>query len=205
MSTLTSPAALCNIALGFVGQRDKILNLTEDTVAAIACATHYPLARDACLEAHWWTWATKRRTLALLTGVERTGWEYVYAAPTDWVSVNGARFIETGGRPRRPDSDYPFLVELNDAGNSFIIAADVETPELVYTRAVESVAIMPAAFINAVASELAVRLALELPVKPGLAQGLEGKALKALQAAIAGDLRLATRDVEPDAEHVRGR
>jgi len=205
VATLTSPAALCNIALGFVGQRDKILNLTEDTVAAIACATHYPLARDACLEAHWWSWATKRRTLALLTGVERTGWSYVYAAPTDWVSVNGARYLETGGRPRRPDSDYPFLVELNDAGNACVIAADVETPELVYTRAVESVAIMPALFIHAVAAELAVRLALELPVKPGLAQGLGPKAYMALQTAVAADLRLTTRDVPPDAEHVRGR
>lgn len=205
MATLTSPAALCNIALGFVGQRADILNLTEDSAEAKACANHYAAARDACLEAHWWVWATKRRTLALLSGVERTGWSYVYAAPTDWVSINGARYLETGGRPRRPDNDYPFLVELNDAGNAFVIAADVETPELVYTRAVESVAIMPALFITAVAWELATRLALVLPVKPQLAQGLAPKAYMALQTAVAADLRLTTRDVPPDAEHVRGR
>lgn len=205
MATLTSPAQLCNIALGFVGQRAAILSLTEGSAESQACAAHYAASRDVCLEAHWWTWATKRRTLALLTGVERTGWTYVYAAPTDWVSVNGARYIETGGRPRRPDTDYPFLVELNDAGNSFIIAADVTTPELVYTRAVESVAIMPASFITAVAWELATRLALVLPVKPQLAQGLGPKAYMALQAAVAADLRLTTKDAQPDAEHVRGR
>lgn len=205
MATLTSPAQLCNIALGFVGQRASILNLTEDSAEAQACAVHYSAARDACLEAHWWTWATKRRTLALLSGVTRTGFEYVYQTPTDWVSVNGARYIETGGRPRRPDTDYPFLVELNDAGNSFILACDVTTPELVYTRAVESVAIMPALFISAVAWELATRLALVLPVKPALAQGLAPKAFMALQAAVAADLRLTTKDTQPDAEHVRGR
>lgn len=205
MATLTSPAQLCNVALGLVGQRATILSLAEESAEAQACAVNYALARDACLEAHWWTWATKRATLAALTGVTREGWSYVYQAPTDWVSINGARYLETGGRPRRPDSDYPFLVELNDSGNAFVIACDVASPELVYTRAIDSVAIMPAAFVNAVATELAVRLALMLPVKPQLAQGLESKAFRALQTAVAADLRLVTRDVQPDAEHVRGR
>ncbi len=201
MPTLSTPAQVCNLALAHVGQRLAINSLLEQSAEARVCAVHYPTARDACLEAHWWKFATRRAQLALLSGVTREGWEYVYAAPGDMVSIVGARYLETGGRPRRPDTDIPFAIELNDTGNAFVVLCDVKTPQLVYTRATDTPALWPAHFLDALAWALAVRLALALPVKPEVARALEPKAQLAMLAAIAADVRTGTPDVAPSAAH----
>lgn len=204
MAAVTTDAQVCNQALGYVGQRLTIGSLLEDSTEAIACRVHYQTTKQAVLEARWWTWATKRLSLAQLTGVTRLGYEYVHAAPSDLVSANGARYIETGGRPEAQAGQIPFLVELNDSGNAFVIASDVETPKLVYTRDVP-VALWPAKAIDALAWALAVKLSLTLPVKPALAVSLEGKATKALLEAQAADMNAPREDAVPDAEWVQAR
>lgn len=202
MPAVTTDAQVCNQALGLVGQRDQINSLNDDSTPGLACKTYYSTVKAAILEAHPWRWATKRNTLALLSGVEREGWEYVYAAPADLLSPKSARRIEDGARP--PVEPLPFLVEMNEAGNQFIIACDVETPELVYTRDVP-VAMWPAVAIKALVAAMAEALALMLPVKPQLAQVLAPRALMALREAMADDGNTGSPDVTPDAPWVRAR
>lgn len=202
MPAVTTDAQVCNQALGLVGQRQLINSLLEDSAEAIACRTYYSTVKAAVLESHPWRWATKRQTLALLSGVEREGWEYVYAAPSDLLSPKSARYIEDGARPAV--EPLPFLVELNVTGNQYVIACDVTTPELVYTRDVP-VAMWPAVAIKALAAGLAEAVALMLPVKPQLAQLLAPRALLALREAMADDGNTGSPDAVPDAPWVRAR
>lgn len=184
MPAVTTDAQVCNMALGACGQRDLIGSLLEDSAQALACATYFSTAKAKVLEELKWKWATKRKTLALLSGVERQGWAYVYAAPSDLLSAGSVSHIEDGGRP---DAEpLPFLIELNDTGNAFLIACDVTTPELVYIRDVP-VALWPAKAIDALAADLAVRIALMLPVKPELAARLAPAAALKLREAQAAD------------------
>lgn len=205
MAGVTTPAQVGNLALGFVGVRKYISALTENSVEAQAVQLHFPVARDVALESHWWKFATKRSTLARLT-TTITGWAYCYAAPSDWVSSNGARYLEPGVQSPTIDQLPPFAVELDAAGGQFLIATDEEAPELVYTRKLnDSVALWPAHFQAAVAWHLAMSLALVLPVKPDVASRLEPKARLALEQAVAVDLRVGTPALRQDAEHVRVR
>lgn len=199
MPAVTTDADVCNMALGHVGQRRLILSLIEDSAEAIACRTHYATAKREILETHWWSWATKRQALAQLMGVTREGWGYVYAAPADLISADGARFLDEGRGAAEP---APFIVELNDSGSALIIATDLQPATLVYTRDVP-VALWPAKAITALSYELAHRLALSLPVKPGLAQGLVPMASLKLDEARAADMNAAGDEAPQPAADVR--
>lgn len=54
---------ICNLALSKLGAK-AISDLTEDSRNGRACALHYPLALDAELEDHAWSFATQRFQLA---------------------------------------------------------------------------------------------------------------------------------------------
>jgi hypothetical protein len=204
MPAVNSEGQLCNLALIAIGQRDFIGSLNENSVAATLCSVAYPVARDECLSSFWWSWATGRATLPLLSGVTRTGWGYCYALPSAMLE-GGERYIETGSRPRIPQGDIPFSVEANDAGNALLLATDAKTPELVFTRKVTEVVRFPALFVRAVAARLAIELASGMAVKPALAKSLEQKAFMALNAAVAADLRSRRTDEPPPAEWTRVR
>lgn len=203
MSAVTAEAQIANMALGAVGQRDLIDSLLEDTAQGLACNTYFATAKQKILEAHPWAWATKRQALALLSGVTREGYEYVHAAPADLLSPKAARRIEDGARP--PVEPIPFLIELNVTGNAFVIASDVTTPTLVYTPRDVAVALWPASAIDALAAELAVRIALMLPVKPELARLLRPEAALKLREAMASDGNTGSPDVPPEAPWIRAR
>lgn len=101
--------ALCKQALAIVGTRSTIAALDEGSTEANACALFFDTARDELLAAHWWGFARRSETLALLKALpgtperptwDTTGWNstmpaipwlYEYAYPTDAL---GARYIE---------------------------------------------------------------------------------------------------------------
>lgn len=202
-AAVTTDAQVCNQALGYVGHRAVIGSLLEQSTEAQACATHYQTAKNAILEAFPWRWATARATLAQFpANITREGYARVFAAPRDMVSANSARQIEDGGRPSV--DPIPFLVELDSSGAYFIIATDAEVPRLIYTRDVE-VALWPAKAIDALATELAVRLALTLPVKPELAARLVPLATLKLREAMAVTANGESPDKEPDAPSIQAR
>lgn len=202
MPAVTTDAQVANQALGFVGHRATINSLLEDSEQAIAASIHFATAKARVLEAFPWRWATKRQALAQLSGVTRDGWAYVHAAPADLLSVNSARKIEDGAR--QSTDPLPFTVELNDSGSGFVVASDVPTPTLVYTRDVP-VALWPAHAVDALVAELAVRLALTLPVKPELAVRLQPLAELRLRQAMAVTANGEVRDPEPDPPAIRAR
>lgn len=202
---LTTEAQLCNVALLRVGERQTIDSLEENTQAARACKSLYQSARDTCLEAFWWTFATKRLTLAE-SMESRDGWEFAYAMPSDCLVP---RYIWTGIRNPTPQQRTPFAVELNATNSGYLVLADSRTsfadseaPLLVYTARVETVALFPPLFADAVAWKLACDLTLGLAVKPQLLPAMAQGYAIALNKAIASDLRVGEEDVAPESESI---
>ena len=203
MATITTVAGVCNLALGMVGQRQLIDDIDESTDEAQACKTFFSTARDECLAAYRWSFNTKRAVLALSTE-ERTGWDLVYVAPTDLL-VDGPRYVWDGARSTPVDLRIPNAVELNDAGDGYLLLTDEPDAELVYASQLNTVALWSNAFVKAVAARLAVDLALMLPVKPELSARLEPRASLALAHAAARDANAGTPDAEPESESIRVR
>lgn len=193
-----SEAELCNIALARIGQGEFIDALTEDTREARACKVCYSHCRDTVLASHPWSFATKRSTLALLT-VERTGWEFAYALPTDCIT---ALSLYSGTRAPSADVRVPFAIE-HDSSSNRVLLTDEEEAELIYIGRVTAPPLFPPLFTDALAWKLASELALSLPVKPGVAVSLEQAYGRALARAGAADFRQAQEDLAPDSEFIR--
>lgn len=85
---MASEVSICNLALGYLGDRATVtsLNPPEGSAQAEHCAQFYPIARDAMLERHDWGFATRRALGALLAG-NSTDWAYAYAVPANMVRV----------------------------------------------------------------------------------------------------------------------
>jgi len=81
---MASEVDICNAALGFIGDAATVASIDppEGSAQAKHCARFYPLARDALLEMHPWSFATKRVALSALTDTP-TEWDYAYAYPAD--------------------------------------------------------------------------------------------------------------------------
>lgn len=198
----SSAAAICNLALIRVGQRDFIDSLQEATLAAQVAAACYDLTRDALLEAFDWSFARRRAVLGRLT-LTRTEYAYTYALPADCVI---ARYIE-GTRTYAGDWDFPspmpttpgipFATELNDDGTLRIVVTDDVAPTLVYTSRVTSPGLFSPLFTQALAWALAVEFVTALPVKPELAARAIQQAQQSLLVAEASAANEATADVPP--------
>lgn len=197
----TSDAAVVNQALGYVGHRQFLDDLTEETEAASVARRFYFDTRDALLREWWWTFATARVVLAEATE-ERSGWEYCYAVPADCLE---ARFIWNGDPNPAPETRVPFELELRSDGAGMLLLTNQVNAELVYTKRVTAAGLWPAHFVKALALALAVELALALAVKPGLAAGLQPLASSALAQAKALDGNANTPSARPAPEHIRAR
>lgn len=207
MAAVVTEAEVCNLALGLVGQRQFIDRLDDDSTEAEVCNRLFASTRNELLEAWHWRFATKRAVLALAATsagalLARSGWAYCYVAPTGMLK---ARRIWDGDRAPGAGSRIPFGKELNDDSTGHLILTDQQDAELVYTVELRTVALWTPKFVIAVAKQLAVYLALALPVKPEIARLLQPAATLALQAAAAADGNEAEPDVEADSEWIRER
>jgi hypothetical protein len=200
-----------NRALYRIGQTTKILDEAEDTEAAYACSLIWDDCVGEALELRNWPWAKGQATLAVVTGVIRIGWEYVYGLPADFVAAcailsGEVRFSLVPGEGR-----VAYEIQANDAGNGQVLCTDLEvetTDILEYTRRIDSIVAMPRLFLNAVVWRLAAELALSL------VKGTEGARLSngclaafddALRVAHARQLVGQQLDQELDAPSIRAR
>lgn len=81
---MASEVDICNLALSHFGEQANIssINPPDGSAQAEQAARFYPIARNELLEAHPWTFASKRIALAELSN-DRTDWAYRYAIPSD--------------------------------------------------------------------------------------------------------------------------
>lgn len=85
---MASEVDICNIALAHLGDTANVSSIDppEGSAQAQHCARFYPIARDALLELHTWSFITKRITLPLLNDTLEQ-WKYVYQAPSDALKI----------------------------------------------------------------------------------------------------------------------
>jgi len=81
-----SETSICNQALASIGA-NRINNLTDGTVNAIHCTTHYAQTRDALLRSHWWRFATARAVLSENIESPDFEWDYQFDLPVDFLRL----------------------------------------------------------------------------------------------------------------------
>lgn len=195
-------AKVVNIALARIGQREFIDELDENTPSARVANELFGDARDVVFESFPWPFATKRSDLALITDGERDGWEYAYALPADCISP---RSIYSGKRSPAADERIPYALEHDATTSAQILLTDMEDAQLIYTARIETVALWPPSFVDALAWKLASDFALAIAVKPNVAQAMTVGYERALARAGALQFNKQREDPEPDSSFIRGR
>lgn len=221
----TADVDICNRALYRVGSKVRLSSLdTSTSEEGKACSFLYAQVRDEVLASFPWAFATKRVTLAPLSGVTRSGWAYAFDLPADCVAPlyvftgvrRGAPISGTGPSGYSPvgvsglntytaggaAQPIPFAVESNDAGDGRLFLCDLPAPELAYVARVTAVVGFPPLFVDAVAWKLAAELALGLPVKPQLEQQCLARYQAALARAGAAEFRGQQEDRPAAAVHI---
>lgn len=83
---MTSAVDVSNMALAHIGAESQVASIDPPDGSAEAgyCARFYPIARRIAIEAHAWTFAKARATLAEVANPS-TVWQYAYALPSDLI------------------------------------------------------------------------------------------------------------------------
>lgn len=201
---MTSVVSICNLALSNIG-KDNIASLADATAEARACSQFYAHVRDMLLQAYPWRWAGKTLSMAEVTNNKPGAWEYAYAKPIDCLKV---RYV----RPEYSESDIDLDGAKLDAFGVMheiegeTIYTDISPAFLRYTAQVTDPTKFPPLFVEALAWQLSVRLAMPLTRDPSvrreafnIANGMQASA----QTSDANEER-ETSDAASDLAQARG-
>jgi len=189
---VASSVDICNLALKFVNKSPiTSLSSSSPSVEERACRAVYDEMRESLLRLHPWGFATRQQALAPLTSAEEiTGWDYVYAYPSDCLL---ARFIYD---PSGSDNQgIPFREFSSSDLSSRIIVTNQDDAKLVYTADVDNANVFDSLFVIAFARLLASELAMSL--KGGRALSQYNKALFQSELAAAGTADSNESEREP--------
>lgn len=194
-----SKAAICNVALSYIGAGKQISSLTEvGSTAASTCNLHYDAARKEVLQELNWPFARKYVDLGLVAEDPTTEWGYAYRYPSDCLKV---RRIVTGIRndPNPP----PFEIGQDDQGK--LIYTDQDEATIEYTKDEENYARFDAMFDDALSWKLGGKIAPSLSKLKGAVDLCMKQYLIALSVAGARAFNQEEGSDTPDAESVRVR
>jgi len=145
---MATEVSICNQALLLLGA-NTVISLDDDTTEAKLCKAHYQPIRDAVIEAHNWTFATRWMTLpALATAPEG---EYANAFP---LPSNVLRVIFVGESYKHPVDEW--RVE----GNNIVMNQISCKCQVIY-QIVDPAKFSPL-FVQALVSRLAADMAIAL-------------------------------------------
>lgn len=207
----TSTTAIANMAILHCGISRTIADLsdTEDTAPeAIACRVFFEQARDRVLEAFDWPFARRAGPLQLVEAEPETSaadgsyqWGYSYRAPAAGAVFRGIR--NPASRVTTADTAIKWLLASDASGG--LVYTDAEDAYGVWSVRITDPAVWPAAFVDAVAYQLASYIA--LPLRTGAdAAALADRAMALGRASLAdAKLLSATQgvaDVPPDSDFI---
>lgn len=160
---MSSVVDICNLALSHLGDEAQVSAISppDGSVQAAQCGRFYPIARDVMLEAHPWSFATKRVALAAVTNDLSDDWEYAYALPSTCLRPLSALYPGVPERVLSTDSDngsHPYIVEAGEDGTA-VLYTNVETAVLRYIDRIEDSSKFSPGFVIAVSRLLAAYLA----------------------------------------------
>lgn len=148
---------ICNRALSTYLRDSTITSLTDGSPAAAQCALHYEPALRALLARHPWHWARRRVALAQLVN-DNTAWTYKYAMPPDSLRIV---WVNTASEAREALRTGDVIdTEREISGGA--IYSDVEGAVASFVAYQDSSADYPALFADALAAELASRIAMPI-------------------------------------------
>lgn len=195
-----SEVQIVNMALARIGVLKPITALTENSTEAIAAKLFYEHIRDDLLTRWPWPWATRRASLAQLSGVIDTtvdAYQYAYSLPADCLRVRSVWYGD-----RNPSGRAKAEYELRLNGDVAVLLCDLDTVVLVYTARVTDPNQWHSAFTDALAWTLADELSRSLESGRDVSRQAE----MARQRAAAVALASVQQDPMPDSEiiSVRG-
>ena len=154
---MPSKIDICNLALAHLGDEATVSSIAppEGSAQAEHCARFYPVARDALLEAHAWTFATTRAPLALLADTPPAGWLYAYARPNE--SMRLLAVLDSSSVDDTDTREFP--LEISATTGARIILTNTANAVACYTFRQDDPATYPPMFVDALAGLLASYLA----------------------------------------------
>lgn len=144
---MASQVDICNLAMAHFGQAANISSIdpVDGSAEAEHCARFYPIVLAEQLEAHDWTFARKRATLAELTN-DRDDFAYKYQVPAD--CQKPLRLLPEGyGDDQNDGADY-------QREGSFLYT-DEANATLVYTKRLTDTTKFSGLFVTAFSLKLA--------------------------------------------------
>ena len=212
---MTSKVFIGNLALSRIGARDKIESLSENSKAAREVNLWFRHSLEMALEYSNWSFARKRRSLALDEDVApENEWLYRYEYPADCIK---ARYIENTLTVPSPHTIYyydfqfaqpdavPFDVEISPDGNRKTILSNMEEAVLIYTHYHERFDLMPVYFIQALSFVLASNLAFAITGKVGMGAALLEEAFRQLSICAGKDANEQVDNAPREADSIRAR
>lgn len=176
---ISSEVQVYNLALNAIGERSNISSPTENSRPAEVCRLWYSPVRDQVLSAAPWPEATKIAYLPLLAQADdedawletepRTGYQYVYAMPSDAL------------RPRYMSDFSRFL--FTHYGDQRALHSNTEDAILAYTSRLENIALWDGELQMAIVYGLAANICMPLSGKPSRAKMLAEKANELITSA----------------------
>lgn len=204
-----SVVEICNLALSYLGDSATVtsINPPEGSAQAEHCARYWPLALQEVLEAHPWSFATKRIKPALLADKD-PAWAYHYALPHDALAViavlppEAVDDYEVGGHA------VPVPYQIERADGQIHLLTDQRDALVRYIATADDPALYPATFVEALAWKLAGMLAGSL--RKGAAGGNEAKRCQELygyylRLAISKDSEQRKVKLRPQTPWIQGR
>lgn len=198
-------AEVVNAALSYIGSREFITDITEDSEQAIVARIHYGRCASMVLGERWWNFAEASATLSRASITAPGGYSYAYLLPADMLAGK-QRYIYPGARPglTRPADAIPFAMRwIATVGQTLL--TDHVAPELVYTRNVTELVYWPEKATDALAWALAPRLALGINVDLRKGTNFAQEYQLVLEQAMAEDMNSVRRGVEQTSSYQAGR
>jgi len=139
---------------------DTIDSLDANNHIAAYCRENIQLMIDEGLSEHNWNFAKKRTTLHGLTGLEYNDWLYFFDLPDDMIQP--IKYVPTGSDHKRiwlEESEYEIFENTEVADRaSGRLATNEPYMDLLYTKRLTAVTLMPSYFADAVSYLFAYHL-----------------------------------------------
>lgn len=188
-----SKVDIVNMALSVLGSKQTIQDIDSDqSTEARTANLHYENALKTALSFSNWSFATTWATSALLSDSPPDDWAYMYAMPANAVKV--IEIVDTlDSRLNKPAK----FTKAN-YGGQLVLLTDTKSPTWRYIYLNEIPGTYSPEFVDALAAQIAYRLAMPLTRKLDLQVRAQEQYKNLISAAAAADANEQTLNEEPD-------
>lgn len=189
---------LANLALSYVTGRDRIAAFTDGSPAADQCVEHYQGAVRAVLAEADWNCSLAYSTLAEVDNPSSL-WSKAYALPSALI-----RAVEIE-RSHPDQKQIPFKLALAGDASERILLTNQASATLIYIAFPANPVLWPQYMVDAVALELAARIAYPLTREKAVLGTMIDMAARALSRARALDGNDGREAMDADAGWIEAR